>query len=134
MKKVALFTASLLAVATLAFAARINRTTNIMATGATSSPADCKTVVVADAITNEFMITVGSAVVTGVSTTYTNSFSTVYLATPTFVWGVKSGTNDSYHSSLNVTLTTSNMFVTGLATGGVNTVPFILYGTKRSGE
>lgn len=136
-KKISLVFGAFAIVATL-YAAdtfKISRqTAGIMVQGGTSSTTG-SSVVVSDSTTNEFKIIVVTAAASGAQTSSTNTFATSFLATPTAVRGVVSGQASGFGSASVVTLTPSNMVVTALSTNGsaTNSLPFIVYGTQRSG-
>jgi hypothetical protein len=95
------------------------------------------TVIEAGSVTNIYRQIVVTATATGTQTSFTNTFATAFLATPTVVQGVKSGQNSGYGAASTVTPSTTTLIVTGLSTNlvsGTNSVPYIVYGTVRTGK
>jgi len=100
-----------------------------------SSTTSGSTVIVSDSPTNEYKQIVVTATVTGAQTTFTNTFSPVWVSTPTVIQGIKSGQTAGYGSYSVVTVTPTNMYVTLLSTNATmtNGVPYIVYGVSRTG-
>lgn len=95
------------------------------------------TVVESNSPTNAFKQIVVVATVSGAQTAATNNFSPVYIATPTAIRGLISGQAATVGNASTITITTSNLVVTGLSTNlatGTNAFPIIVYGYTRTGR
>lgn len=118
------------------FAAESNKisriTRGIMNQGGTTD-LNGSTVVVSDSPTNEFKIVTVTASVSGTSTASSNLFATAFLAAPTVIKAVRSGSTSIAESNVVSTVTSSNLIVSGLSTGAVSTIDFVVYGYQRSG-
>ncbi len=135
-------TLSLMAVVGILLAAdtvKITRfTRGMLVQGGTSSTTG-SSVVVSDSTTNEYKIVLKTATVAAAVTSYTNTFTTAFVATPTVVFGVPSGITGLQQTNLwsvGATITTTGIVVTGLSTNasnGINNLPIIIYGYQRTG-
>lgn len=139
MKKVILGLVASMVLAVALYAADTQKVTRlgqnqILNVGGTSTT-NGKTVVTSESPTNEFKIVQITATVSGGATASTNTFATAFLATPTVVAGVKSGSSVAGVSSgVTATPSTTTLIVTGLnSAGSTNNLPFIVYGYTRAG-
>ena len=113
---------------------------SILATGGSSTTTGKTVIVTENSTTNEYSVSVVNATVTGTLTAYSNTFTTAYIATPTFFIGKSIGANtSSVSNSWNIGVTGSTAFVvvSGLSTNlatGANNIPLLIYGYKRTGN
>lgn len=91
------------------------------------------TLVTSDHATREFKFEIVTSTVAGAATAGTNTFSETYSAAPNFSQLVRSGTALETDDAIVGTITTTGLTVTGLSTGAVNNVPFLIYGYTRTG-
>lgn len=143
--KLLLFAAGLtvsLAITLYAATVKISRTgqNTMLVIGGTTTTNGKVALVSGDTNTNQYELVTSTATVALNATTATNSFSTSFLATPVALVGRPSGMNATQNSnfwSVIVTVTSSNLLVSGLSTNastGVNNVPIMLYGYKTTGQ
>lgn len=131
--------AALIAVAAMA-ADHVNRARNgILSTGGSTDYNGHTAIVTYDSSTNEYSWETITATVSAAATASTNTFGTAFIGTPVVVKGMLSGANGSQISntwSVGATVTTTGLIVTGLSTNaatGVNSLPIMVYGYKRTG-
>lgn len=94
---------------------------------------DGKTVIVSDDPTNEYHLVPITATVAGVATAYTNTFGTSFLSAPNFAIAAATTKTQNAITNVAVTVTTTNIIVTGLSTNVPNNVNILVYGPTRTG-
>jgi hypothetical protein len=116
---------------------KISRAGNstMIAQGGTNTTSALPVVVSGDSNTNEYSLVSLTATVSGTDTAYTNTFGVSYVATPLVFVGRTSGVLPSGNGVVTITVTTSNLIASGLASGGVgtNNIPILIYGYKNTG-
>lgn len=93
---------------------------------------DGRTVVVSGSPTNEYRINDVVATIT-VGTAYTNNFTIPWIVNPMVVKGIVNGQNQNYGSGVVITVTTTNVIVSGMDTSLTNNIPIFMYGYKNTG-
>ena len=111
---------------------KLNRITRgIQVTGGTNSTSG-STLVTSDSSTNEFTVVQATATQSGAATSATVTFAKAFTATPTVTQGMRDGSAVA-SDTVTTSATTTNLVVTGLNSSTLNSVKFLIYGTRRSG-
>lgn len=105
----------------------------IAAVGYGATQANTRTLVVSDQSANEVQVLKGNVSVTGAATSGVVTFTDTFTGVPQAFIAPKTGAALSTIASCTITATASNLTISGMATGAVDSVQYIVVGNRRSG-